>query len=233
MSNEIAPTAIIGPNVAIGEDNYIGAYSVIEGNIVIGKGNWIGPHVVIGTPWVSPSRGSLRSAEQDSPGPIRIGNNNTIREFTAIQAPIGTATRIGNGVYVMEKAHVPHDCVLEDRAVLSSGVILGGHTRIGEGANLGLGAITHQRIVVGALAMVGMGSIVTSDIPPGALAYGSPARVMGANKLGLTRWGLDEATIEDTANYLSTGGEDGRAPETLVSFWKMYHQRIQELQERD
>lgn len=231
MTNEIAPTAIIGPNVVLGEGNFIGAYAVIEANTTIGDRNWIGPHTVIGTPAEYPSRGPLRSADIRSLGPIRMGNDNTLREFTVVQAPVSNATTIGNGTYVMEKSHIAHDNILEDRVVISSGVILGGHAWIGEAANIGLGTITHQRISIGALAMLGMGSVVTKNIPPGAMAYGSPARVRGANDVGLRRWGLTDDSVQDIARFYAGDQSDGSAPEALLGYRVRYDQRIQELRE--
>jgi UDP-N-acetylglucosamine acyltransferase len=69
-------------------------------------------------------------------------------------------------------------------------VLLAGHVRVGNAANLGLGASVHQGRYVGAGVMLGMSSVVTRDIPPFAKAYGSPARVVGANVVGMRRGGI-------------------------------------------
>lgn len=233
MSNEIVPSAIIGPDVILGDDNYIGAFTVIVGNTVIGDGNWIGPQVVIGTPGQSPTLGPLRFASHDAPRPLHIGDKNTICEFTSIHSPLSIETRLGNCTYLHTHARVPHDCTIGDGAVLSSNVALGGHSSVGVEAKLGPGAITHQRIVVGDLAIVGMGSVVTKDIPPGSLAYGSPARVVGANQVGLKRRGLDEKAVAHIESFFAYGSTEDLVPDFLADSWDQYRLRILDLQQRD
>jgi UDP-N-acetylglucosamine acyltransferase len=79
---------------------------------------------------------------------------------------------------------------------MASSTTLGGHVRVGNGANLGMGTIVHQRRVIGPTAMVGMGSVVTRDIVPFALAYGNPCRVHRANTVGMQRAGVAAEVIE-------------------------------------
>jgi UDP-N-acetylglucosamine acyltransferase len=45
--------------------------------------------------------------------------------------------------------------------------------------------------------MVGMGSVVTRDVPPFSKAFGNPARVRGANVVGMERSGFDASEIDD------------------------------------
>ena len=45
--NEIHPTAIVGPDVRLGDNNTVGPFAVLDGEIVIGNGNSIGPHAVV------------------------------------------------------------------------------------------------------------------------------------------------------------------------------------------
>lgn len=49
---------------------------------------------------------------------------------------------------------------------------------VGEGCDVGVGAILLPGARVGAGAQIGAGSVVTGEIPPGAIAAGAPARVM-------------------------------------------------------
>jgi UDP-N-acetylglucosamine acyltransferase len=204
--NRIHPTAVIGPDVQLGTRNAIGPYTVILGRCVIGDDNWIGPHVAIGTP------GEMRGhhhyvgwADEEGEGVVEIGNGNVIREFTTVQQSAVGVTRIGNGGYFMTKCHVPHDAHIGDNVTVSCSVMIGGHSIVGDRANLGLGTVIHQRLVIGSGAMVGMGSVVTKNVPPFALAFGSPARVRGANTVGLERAGIDQDTAAQVAAALDQG----------------------------
>ena len=80
MANNIHPTAIIGPEVVLGDGNDIGPYTVIYGPTDIGNGNLIGPHVTIGTP----GQDTRNPRYDSSQCRIRIGNDNIIREHYTI-----------------------------------------------------------------------------------------------------------------------------------------------------
>jgi UDP-N-acetylglucosamine acyltransferase len=206
--NRIHESAIVGEDVVLGDGNVIGPFAVVLGPCRIGDDNWIGPHVVIGTP--GETRGGAHPAAWDGDegvGPIQIGSRNVIREFTTVQQGWAGVTRIGDDCYIMTKAHIPHDGQLGDRVTVSCSVMIGGHTVVGSGSNIGLGTVVHQKRVIGAGAMVGMGSVVTRDIPPFAMAYGSPALVRGANRVGLLRTSVDESTA-DTLDVMFRSGED-------------------------
>ena len=207
-TNRIHPTAIIGVDVVLGVGNSIGPYSVIMGPCTIGDDNWIGPHVCIGAP--PEMRGAHHPvgwAGEAGTGPVEIGNRNVIREFTVIHGPTTGSTRVSDDCYLMNKVYIAHDCIVEDRVTISSSVTMGGHTHLGAGSNIGLSAVIHQRIVIGRGAMIGMGSVVTKHIAPFALAYGTPARVRGANVVGLLRSGLDEGVSADIDATLKAGGD--------------------------
>jgi UDP-N-acetylglucosamine acyltransferase len=163
MSNKIHPTCIIEGAVEIGEGNEIGPYSIIYGPTKIGDGNIIGPHVVIGTPGQD-----TREPRHDSSGAfIQIGNNNIIREFTAIQKPrYRDITRIGDDVFIMQSVHVPHDAVISDGAVITPMVAMGGVVRIMKGATLALGCSLHQFVVIGHYAFVAMEAAITRNVRP-------------------------------------------------------------------
>lgn len=204
--NRVHPTAVIGPGVELGDDNIVGPHTVIYGPTVVGDRNWIGPHVVIGAP--GESRGNDHPPLWDAPGPgqpIVIGDDNVIHEFVAVQASVHSQTRIGNGCFIMDKAHVPHDAQLGDDVTVACSAMIGGHSLIGDGANLGLASVLHQFSVVGAGAMIGMGAVVTRHVPPFAIAYGAPARVKGANKVGMSRAGMADDLIERVHAALAAG----------------------------
>jgi len=173
--NKIHATAIIDSRVELGENNIIGPYTVIEGPTKIGDNNLIGSHVVIGSPGQD-----TRSPRYDSKECcIEIGNNNIIREFTAIQKPCyKNLTKIGNNVFLMQSVHIPHDAVLQDDVVITPMCVLAGITNILKGANLGMGCTIHQYSVIGHYSLVAMGSALTKNIKPFSIfVQGKPPRV--------------------------------------------------------
>jgi UDP-N-acetylglucosamine acyltransferase len=193
--NSIHPTALIGADVQLGINNYVGPHVVIDGPAVIGDDNWIGAGVVIGAPPEVRLFPHLpRRGEMTGNGTV-IGNRNVIREYAQVHQGWQGKTVLGHGLFIMNQCYVAHDCTVEDDVTLASSVLLAGHVRVGHGANLGLGASVHQRRYVANGAMVGMGSVVTRDIPPFAKAYGNPVRVRGANTVGMGRAGIRNETI--------------------------------------
>ncbi|WP_199423582.1 UDP-N-acetylglucosamine acyltransferase [Actinotalea solisilvae] len=213
----IHPTAVVGAGVELGTGNVVGPHVVLYGPLRIGDGNWIGPGVVIGTP--PEVRGVEHGAQWEGPPAgtgVVIGSNNVIREQTMIHQGWKEQTVVGDDCFIMNKVYIAHDTVIGDGVTLASTVTMGGHVRLGDRANLGLGTVVHQRRVVGPGAMVGMGSVVTRDVPPFAKAFGNPARVQGANTVGMSRLGVDDATVARVhAAYLEGAGVDADVPDAL------------------
>lgn len=195
MSNTIHPTAIIADDVTIGTGNTIGPFATISGPVTIGDGNWIGAGAVIGAPPEVRGQEHPPFGERAAGSGVVIGNRNVIREYAQVHQGWKAVTTLGSDLFIMNQSYVAHDCVLGDGVTLASSVLLAGHVTVGEGANLGLGTTVHQRTRIGGGAMVGMGSTVTRDIPPFAKAYGVPAKIHGANRVGLERRGLPPEVV--------------------------------------
>lgn len=190
--------------MTLGRGNIIGPFAVILGPARIGDGNWIGPSAVIGTP--GETRGGPHPAFDEPQGRgVVIGDRNVIREFATVQQGTISPTIIGNDCYLMTKSHLPHEGELEDGATLACAAQIGGHGWVGRGANVGLGAQVLQRSCIGAFAMVGMNATVTRDIPPFAIAKGTPARVTGANRIGMQRQGIPEDIIARLDAHYQSG----------------------------
>ncbi|MBG6215262.1 UDP-N-acetylglucosamine acyltransferase [Cryobacterium sp. CAN_C3] len=197
--NSVHPTAQLIGEVSLGSGNTIGPFAVIIGPVTIGDGNWIGTGTVIGAPpevrgWEHP-RDSLQPSSGNG---IVIGNRNVLREYAQVHQGWHDRTRLGDDIFLMNQSYVAHDCTIQDKVTLASSVLLAGHVVVGVGANLGLGTSVHQRCYVGEGAMIGMGSVITRNVPPFAKAYGNPARVHGANTIGMERAGIPPETIVAT-----------------------------------
>jgi len=154
----IHPTAIIGENVTIEDDVYIG------------------PYCVIGMPpeW--------KGKETEAKG-VYIGKGTKITGLVSIDSGGENVTYIGSNCYLMKHSHVGHDATLRNGVTLSCGAKIGGHSEIGEGTNIGLNACVHQRVKVPQGCMIGMGSVVTkkTELKPNSKYAGVPAKFIGSN----------------------------------------------------
>lgn len=223
--NRIHPRAFVGPHVMLGTGNTIGPFAVVAGNTTIGDDNWIGPGATVGTP--AQMKGGVHGAwDEGGPFGIQIGSGNVIREHATVHEGTERTTFVGDQCYLMTGAHIPHDAHIENGVILANSVHLGGHTWVGEGANLGLAVVVHQRTAVGAGAMIGMNSTVTKDIPPFALAIGSPARIRKANTVGLERLGIDSALIAVLDEAYRTGAPVAEVPPALSGFFANYNLQV-------
>ncbi len=205
---KIHPTAVIESSAQIGNDVVIGPYCyvdtgsqigdgcILDVNVVIGKNVKIGeknifyPNTVIGR------NPQMLGATPDTPnGTLEIGNNNMIREFVTIHPSIYTdsKTSVGNDNLFMVGAHIGHDCIVEDKTVLSNMTQISGHCKIEIGAWLSGSVLIHQFTTVGkwsyATALAGL----NHDVPPFVTVSGHyPPEVRLLNERGMMRAGLNE-----------------------------------------
>lgn len=183
----IHETAVIGPNVILEDGVHIGPFCMVQGKTRIGAGTRLEGHCSIGAP-----------AEHhdffETEGELEIGHDCIIREFVTINAGTTGKTHVGDRVVFLKGSHVGHDAIVSSDSTISCGVLIGGHSHIMRGANLGLGAILHQYTIIGAYAMLGMGTVVTKRnlIKPGFIYKGNPARFLRDNRLGLQRFNVNE-----------------------------------------
>ena len=93
---------------------------------------------------------------KQSPVEVRIGDNNTFREYVTIHRGTkeGSATVIGDNCYLMVGTHLGHNVRLGNNVVIANNCLLAGYVEIDDGAVLGGGTVFHQFLRVGQLAMV-------------------------------------------------------------------------------
>lgn len=198
--NIIHSTAIVDKDVELGEGNYIGPYCYITGKAKIGNNNRFEAYCSIGTP---PEH---RDHFTESPFKVIIGNNCTIREYVTINSGTIRNTILGNNVTMLRGSHIGHDAIIEDKANLSCNVLIGGHSHLMEGVNMGLASVCHQFSVLGAYSMIGMGGVITktSEIHPGEIYVGNPVKFLKENKIGLSRNNIDSNKLSQiVARYFS------------------------------
>jgi len=192
----LAEGVTIGPNCVIERGVSIGAGTVLDANVVIGKNVEIGrdnhlfANCSIGG-W--PQMLGLTSDAEI--GGLLIGDNNTIREQVTIHPSIHQdgLTRIGDENLLMIGSHIGHDCVLEERIVLSNYVQISGHCKIETGVWLSGMVGLHQFVTIGKWCYAAGLAGINRDIPPFLIVSGHyPPEIRGVNKRGLERAGLSE-----------------------------------------
>ena len=193
----VGPFAVVEEGVAIGPDATIDVGAVLRSGTTVGAGARIGPYAVIGSP-------PMDARFRGEPTGVAIGARADLREHATVHRATGegSLTRIGADVLVMTGAHVSHNAVVGDGAVLTTQVQLGGHVEIGDGAMLGAGVMMHQWTRVGRWAMVGATSASNTDLLPFALSRGNPARHYRLNTVGLRRRSVPTATTTALQNAL-------------------------------
>lgn len=187
----IHSTAIIEDNVSIGKNTTIGPYSVIS-HSHIGDNNIIGSHCVIG----SPPQDIHDSGENCY---VKIGNNNTVREFTTIHR--GTSegrqsTEIADNCYFMVSSHIAHDCIVESNVILGNNVALAGYVYVHKGATLNAYVAVAQHQYVGEYAFCVAQSISQNSIPPFVVTDDRRAKILRVNTVGLSRAGISAESIK-------------------------------------
>ena len=212
---------IVEGRVRIGERTRIDDHCIVRGRVTMGADNWIYPFCTVGTgpqhsahpedPWADPA---ADAASGQGRGEIVMGSGNIMRGYASINLPaMSGCTTVGSGCHLLAYSHVAHDCNVHDRAILSAGAILGGHTEVGAGAHLGLGTMVHPRTRIGRLAMVGLRGAVVRDVPPFALI--NAGRFTKINTIGMERAGMSAAQItevERAYEAVAAGGGGGEEP---------------------
>ena len=210
MSN-IHSTAVINTKAELGSTVKVGPYCIIGENLKINDGTELISHVVldgrttIGANCRIYPFASIGHCPQDlkysgEPSRLEIGANNVIREHVTINPGTkggGMLTRVGNNCLFMVGAHVAHDCVIEDNAILVNNATLGGHVRVGEWGIIGGLSAVHQFVRIGKHAMIGGMSGIEHDVIPYGSVIGNRAKLSGLNIVGLKRRGFTREEIHD------------------------------------
>ncbi len=195
-SAELGENVTVGPNCFIDAGAKIGSGCVFDANVVIGKGVKIGLNNIFYPSCVIGRNPQMLGATPDSRfGALEIGNGNIIREFATIHPsiyPDGT-TRIGNENMIMIGVHVGHDCIIEDKTVISNNTQVSGHCKIETGVWLSGTVQIHQFVTIGQWSYAAGFAGLNRDVTPFVVVSGHyPPEIRTVNKRGLTRAGLDE-----------------------------------------
>lgn len=197
MASTVHPTAVVYPNVTLGDGVVVGEYVVLgtppkgaqpgELATTIGDGATLRSHTVIyaGT--------TIGRGFQSGHGTLirehnHIGDDVSIGSHTVLEHHI----EVGDGVRVHSGAFIPEYTVLEESAWVGPNAVFTNALhpvcpkakqclrgpRLRRGAKVGANCTLLPDIEIGELALVGAGSVVTRDVPAHAVVRGNPARVL-------------------------------------------------------
>ncbi len=188
----VGPFSFVGREVELGSRVEIGAHVTLLGRTLIAEDCRIFPHACLG------AEPQDRAFDGESTR-LEIGARTQIREQVTIHVGTsqgGGCTRIGNDNYVMNGAHIGHDCQIGNHTIIASFCGLAGHARVDDFAVLGAYTGLHQHARVGESVMAAGGSKLSLDAPPFAMVAGDRARLVGLNSIGLRRRGFPPATCQ-------------------------------------
>jgi UDP-N-acetylglucosamine acyltransferase len=183
----IGPYCIISSEAVIGSGTELFSHVVIEGNTSLGKNNRVSPFAVLG------GRTQDLKFKGGQPG-VKIGDNNTIREYVTINAATndGDFTTVGDRCHILAYSHIAHCCHIGNDVVIVNACQIAGHVTIEDMATIegSVGIVQFMR--VGAMAYIGAMSKITKDVPPYMIAHGDPIQVRSFNRIGMERRGVSE-----------------------------------------
>jgi acetyltransferase-like isoleucine patch superfamily enzyme len=192
-NNTVAKTAIIHPNVELGDNVVIEDFCIIgipvvglpnlktriDDNALIRSGTYIYAGNHIGKNFKTGNKVNIRESNV-------IGDNASIGSLSNIEHNI----KIGNEVRLHSQVFVPEFTILEDGCWLGPNVVItnakypliqdaknelkGAHIK--RGAKIGANTTILPGLIIGAGSLVGAGAIVTRDIDNHVIAYGNPAK---------------------------------------------------------
>lgn len=189
--------ATIGPEVEILAGTKIEPYAIINKNTSLGKDNFVSSFVSLGG-----ASQSKHDSHNDSSF-LKIGDGNYFHEYCCInRGSIHAAgeTKIGNNNIFMSYSHIGHDCIVANNTVLVNQATLAGHVELSDNVIVGYAAAIRQFCKIGNSAFIGEGAKIVKDVLPFTIVRGEPTRVVGINKIGLTRQQIDNDEIEKIQN---------------------------------
>ena len=212
----IHPTAIIGRQAEVDPSVEIGPYVVIDGTVRIGRRTRILAHAVL-TGWTDIGEDNeihmgavIGHTPQDftykgEQSFLKIGHRNIIREQSQIHrgTKAGSATIIGNDNYLMQHAHVAHNCTIGHHTIIAGGALLAGYVHVEDHAFVSGNCVVHQFVRIGTFALLRGLSRTSRDVPPFCIMDGTHT-VRGLNTIGLRRAGFSQERISALRKAFST-----------------------------
>jgi UDP-N-acetylglucosamine acyltransferase len=186
---EVGPFCLLDGRIRLGPRTRLVGHVTILGDTELGADNVLHPNAVIG------------DEPQDltySGGPrqVRIGDRNIFREGATVHRGCerGMVTVMGDDNFMMQNAHVAHDCRIGNGVIIAGGALLAGWCEVGDRALVSGNCVVHQYTRIGRLALTRGGSRMSRDIPPFCITDGEHT-LRAINVIGLRRAGFAPPAI--------------------------------------
>jgi UDP-N-acetylglucosamine acyltransferase len=203
----IHPSSVVSAGVELGPGVEIGPLCLLDGKIRLGQGTRLIGHVTIlgetelGEQNVLHPGAVIGGEPQDlaytgAPRTVRIGNRNVFREYTTVHrgSERGATTIMGDDNFMMQNAHVAHDCRIGNSAIIAGGALLAGWVELGDRALVSGNCVVHQYTRIGRLAMLRGLSRTSRDVPPFCVMDGTHT-LRAINAIGLRRAGFSAQQV--------------------------------------
>jgi UDP-N-acetylglucosamine acyltransferase len=203
----IHPTSVVGPEVELAAGVDIGPLCLLDGKIRIGARTRLIGHVTIlgitelGADNVLHPGAVIGDEPQDLTytgvaRSVKIGDRNVFREYTTVHrgSEHGDITIMGDDNFMMQNAHVAHDCRIGNSTIIAGGALLAGWVELGDRALVSGNCVVHQYTRIGRLAMMRGLSRTSRDVPPFCIMDGTHT-LRGINVVGLRRAGIPSKSI--------------------------------------
>jgi len=192
----IAKSAIIYPNVELGENVVIEDFciiglpsnevkktseTIIGDNSIIRAGTYIYTGNLIGSNFQTGNKANIREFNE-------IGDDVSIGTLSVIEHHV----RISKGVRIHTQVFIPEFSILDDMCWLGPNVVItnarfpkhpnvkndlnGAHIHCD--AKVGANVTLLPGVSVGKNSLIGAGSVVTKDVPDGVIVAGNPAKII-------------------------------------------------------
>jgi len=203
----IHPSSVVGPDVELAPGVEVGPLCILDGKIRVGARTRLIGHVTIlgitelGADNVLHPGAVIGDEPQDLTytgvaRSVKIGDRNIFREFSTVHrgSERGDVTIMGDDNFIMQNAHVAHDCRIGNSTIIAGGALLAGWVELGDRALVSGNCVVHQYTRIGRLAMMRGLSRTSRDVPPFCIMDGTHT-LRGINVVGLKRAGAPSKSI--------------------------------------
>lgn len=181
-NTEIADSAIIYPNVTIGNNVKIGAKTILYSGVVIMDRTIIDENVIIGANSVIGHNAFYYKKKPEgydrmhTCGDVHIQKNVEIGALCTIDAGVTATTVIGEGTKIDNQVQIGHDTVIGKNCLFAANVGIAGCVDVKDNVTMWGQVGCTSDVVIGENVVVMAQSGISKDLSPNKAYFGSPAK---------------------------------------------------------